>query len=85
MKVSALQKARYSYIPKLPLILREDIRKIKPVYGNPTQSVSDQEKLKKLFPNTYGLPKVSFEKGQNNDIGKKMNVGVILSGGQAPG
>ena len=85
MKVSALQQARYSYIPKLPLILREDIRKIKPVYGKPTQSVSDQEKLQKLFPNTYGLPKVSFEKGQNNDIGKKMNVGVILSGGQAPG
>ena len=85
MKVSALQQARYSYNPKLPLILREDIRKIKPVYGKPTQSVSDQEKLQKLFPNTYGLPKVSFEKGQNNDIGKKMNVGVILSGGQAPG
>ena len=85
MKVSALQQARYSYTPKLPLILREDIRKIKPVYGKPTQSVSDQEKLQKLFPNTYGLPKVSFEKGQNNDIGKKMNVGVILSGGQAPG
>ena len=85
MKVSALQQARYSYNPKLPLILREDIRKIKPVYGKPTQSVSDQEKLQKLFPNTYGLPKVSFEKGQNNEIGKKMNVGVILSGGQAPG
>ena len=85
MKVSALQKARYSYNPKLPMILREDIRKIKPVYGNPTQSVSDQEKLKQLFPNTYGLPKVSFEKGDNTDIGKKMNVGVILSGGQAPG
>ena len=85
MKVSALQQARYSYNPKLPLILREDIRKIKPVYCKPTQSVSDQEKLQKLFPNTYGLPKVSFEKGQNNDIGKKMNVGVILSGGQAPG
>ena len=85
MKVSALQQARYSYNPKLPLILREDIRKIKPVYGKPTQSVSDQEKLQKLFPNTYGLPKVSFEKGQNNEIGKKINVGVILSGGQAPG
>ena len=85
MKVSALQKARSSYNPKLPLILRVDIRKIKPVYGNPTQSVSDQEKLKQLFPNTNGLPKESFEKGDNTDIGKKMNVGVILSGGQAPG
>ena len=85
MKVSALQQARYSYNPKLPMILREDIRKIRPVYGAPTQSVSDQEQIKKLFPNTYGLPKVSFEKGDNPEIGKKMNVGVILSGGQAPG
>ena len=85
MKVSALQQARYSYNPKLPLILREDISKIRPVLGQKTQSVSDQEKLQKLFPNTYGLPKVSFEKGDKKDAGKKMNVGVILSGGQAPG
>ena len=85
MKVSALQQARYSYNPKLPLILREDISKIRPVLGQKTQSVSDQEKLQKLFPNTYGLPKVSFEKGEKKDAGKRMNVGVILSGGQAPG
>ena len=85
MKVSALQQARYSYNPKLPLILREDISKIRPVLGQKTQSVSDQEKLQKLFPNTYGLPKVTFEKGEKKDAGKKMNVGVILSGGQAPG
>jgi pyrophosphate--fructose-6-phosphate 1-phosphotransferase len=85
MKVSALQQARYSYNPKLPLILREDISKIRPVLGQKTQSVSDQEKLQKLFPNTYGLPKVSFENGEKKDAGKKMNVGVILSGGQAPG
>ena len=85
MKVSALQQARYSYNPKLPLILREDISKIRPVLGQKTQSVSDQEKLQKLFPNTYGLPKVTFEKGDKKDAGKKMNVGVILSGGQAPG
>ena len=85
MKVSALQQAIYSYNPKLPLILREDISKIRPVLGQKTQSVSDQEKLQKLFPNTYGLPKVSFEKGDKKDAGKKMNVGVILSGGQAPG
>ena len=85
MKISALQQARYSYNPKLPLILREDISKIRPVLGQKTQSVSDQEKLQKLFPNTYGLPKVSFEKGEKQNAGKKMNVGVILSGGQAPG
>ncbi len=53
MKISALQKARYSYNPKLPLILREDIREIKPVLGSKTASASDQEALKKLFPNTY--------------------------------
>ena len=85
MKTSALQQARYSYNPKLPLILREDISKIRPVLGQKTQSVSDQEKLQKLFPNTYGLPKVSFEKGEKTGAGRKMNVGVILSGGQAPG
>ncbi|MBR6086005.1 MAG: diphosphate--fructose-6-phosphate 1-phosphotransferase [Spirochaetales bacterium] len=85
MKTSALQQARYSYNPKLPLILREDISKIRPVLGQKTQSVSDQEKLQKLFPNTYGLPKVSFEKGEKSGAGRKMNVGVILSGGQAPG
>ena len=85
MKISALQQARYSYNPKLPLILREDISKIRPVLGQKTQSVSDQEKLQKLFPNTYGLPKVSFEKGEKANAGRKMNVGVILSGGQAPG
>ena len=85
MKISALQQARYSYNPKLPLILREDISKIRPVLGQKTQSVSDREKLQKLFPNTYGLPKVSFEKGEKTGAGRKMNVGVILSGGQAPG
>lgn len=85
MTISALQKARYSYSPKLPLILREDIREIKPVLGQSTSSASDQEALKQLFPNTYGLPKVAFEKGNNPEIGKKLNVGVILSGGQAPG
>ena len=85
MKISALQQARYSYNPKLPLILREDISKIRPVLGQKTQSVSDREKLQKLFPNTYGLPKVTFEKGEKANAGRKMNVGVILSGGQAPG
>ena len=85
MKISALQQARYSYSPKLPLILRENISKIRPVLGQKTQSVSDQEKLQKLFPNTYGLPKVTFEKGEKANAGRKMNVGVILSGGQAPG
>ena len=85
MKISALQKARYEYSPKLPTVLRSEIDAVVPVYGQPTNAQSDQEALKALFPNTYGLPKVSFEKGHNDKVGSKLNVGVILSGGQAPG
>ncbi|MBO7349527.1 MAG: diphosphate--fructose-6-phosphate 1-phosphotransferase [Spirochaetales bacterium] len=85
MKISALQQARYLYAPKLPKILREDIQKLDVVIGQPTQSASDQEELKKLFPNTYGLPKVSFKVSGSAKAGRKLNVGVILSGGQAPG
>lgn len=85
MKISALQKARYEYSPKLPTVLRGEIGTVVPTYGQPTDAASDQEALKALFPNTYGLPKVSFGKGANKDVAKKVNVGVILSGGQAPG
>lgn len=85
MQISPLQEARYSYQPKLPSILREDIAEIVPGKGGKTQSVSDQEKIQKLFPNTYGLPEVDFKKGKNELKGSKVNVGVILSGGQAPG
>lgn len=85
MKISALQKARYEYSPKLPTVLRGEIGTVVPTYGQPTNAASDQEALKALFPNTYGLPKVSFGKGTNKDVAKKFNVGVILSGGQAPG
>ena len=85
MKVSPLQNARYAYNPKLPLILRKDIASIVPVTGGKTSSVSDQESIRKLFPNTYGLPQVSFTEGRNADCHRKMNVAVILSGGQAPG
>ena len=85
MKISALQKARYAYSPKLPKILREDIRSLDVVIGQPTESAADQAELKKLFPNTYGLPKVSFKVSNSSKPGRKLNVGVILSGGQAPG
>ena len=85
MKISALQKARYAYSPKLPKILREDIRSLDVVIGQPTESAADQAELKKLFPNTYGLPKVSFKVSNGSKPGRKLNVGVILSGGQAPG
>ncbi len=85
MDKSALQIARYQYNPKLPLILRENISDIKVLKGEKTQSQSDREELKKLFPNTYGLEKISFVKGNNENVSKTFNVGVILSGGQAPG
>lgn len=82
MKKSALQKARAAYQPKLPIVLTGAV---KAVEGKPTQSVADQEEIKALFPNTYGLPELKFEKDANPAPAKPVNVGVILSGGQAPG
>lgn len=82
MKKSALQQARAAYQPKLPIVLTGAV---KAVEGEPTQSVADQEDIKNLFPNTYGLPELKFEKNTNPAAGKPINVGVILSGGQAPG
>ena len=85
MKLSPLQKARYQYIPKLPGMLRNGIAEICVKEGAPTSSVADQEKIKALFPNTYGKNEITFQKGQNTSVAKKQVVGVILSGGQAPG
>ena len=82
MKKSALQKVRANYQPKLPIVLTGAV---KAVEGKPTTSVADQDEIKKLFPNTYGLPELKFEKNSNPGPGKPLNVGVILSGGQAPG
>ena len=81
MEKSALQEARAAYKPKLPAALKGAV---KAVEGEPTQSVDNQEEIKKLFPNTYGMPLVEFVPGENA-VSKKMNVGIILSGGQAPG
>lgn len=82
MKQSVLQKARMAYQPKLPIVMTHPV---KVVEGQPTQSVADQEEIKKLFPNTYGLPELRFERNPNPTTGRPVNVGVILSGGQAPG
>ena len=81
MEISALQKERAGYQPKLPKALQGAV-KVKE--GAPTQSVDNQEDIKKLFPNTYGMPLVEFEPTDSAN-NAKMNVGVILSGGQAPG
>lgn len=85
MKLSPLQTARYEYNPKLPKMLRSGIAEIAVKEGAETQSVADQEKIKALFPNTYGKKEITFEKGSNTSTAKKQVVGVILSGGQAPG
>ena len=82
MEKSALQIARAAYQPKLPKALRGAL---KAVEGAPTQSVADQEEVKKLFPNTYGMPYLKFEPIEGKMQTAQMNVGVILSGGQAPG
>ena len=81
MEISALQNARAAYQPKLPKALQGAV-KVKE--GAPTQSVDNQEEIKKLFPNTYGMPLVEFVPGEAMSY-EPMNVGVILSGGQAPG
>ena len=81
MTKSALQIARAAYQPKLPKALTGAVM-VKE--GEPTQSVADQEAIQKLFPNTYGMPLIQFVEGESKEYAP-MNVGVILSGGQAPG
>lgn len=78
---SALQIARESYQPKLPSSLKGGV---KVVDGAKTQSVADQQEIEKMFPNTYGMPVLTFEAGEKKAF-PSINVGVILSGGQAPG
>ena len=85
MNLSPLQKARYEYTPKLPGMLRNGISEICVKDGAATESVADQDKIKALFPNTYGKNEITFVKGTNTSVAKKQVVGVILSGGQAPG
>ena len=81
MEKSALQIARAAYQPKLPRGLQGAV---KVQEGAPTQSVDNQEEIKALFPNTYGMPLVEFVPGEEVKR-EPMNVGIILSGGQAPG
>ncbi|MCR4959549.1 MAG: diphosphate--fructose-6-phosphate 1-phosphotransferase [Prevotella sp.] len=81
MEKSALQMARAAYQPKLPVGLQGAV---KAVEGAATESVDNQEDIKRLFPNTYGMPLVQFVPGEETNH-EPMNVGIILSGGQAPG
>ena len=81
MTISALQSERAKYQPKLPKSLQSSVKLVE---GENTQSVADQDAIKKLFPNTYGMPLITFEAGEKKQY-PAVNVGVILSGGQAPG
>lgn len=85
MDCSPLQSARYAYAPKLPNILRGTIDKIAAIRGAAALPATDQERLKATFPSTYGLPAVKLAAGENKAVKRTMNVGVILSGGPAPG
>ena len=83
MSISPLQKARAAYTPKLPVALRNGAL-VKVVEGAPTTAVADVEKIQKIFKNTFGSPVLTFEAGSQSQ-GQALRVGVILSGGQAPG
>jgi len=83
--LSPLQTARYEYKPKLPEIYTHGMCGIAASEGEPCIPQSDGDVLKEIFPNTYGMKRVSFRNGENCAPKRKVNVGVILSGGQAPG
>jgi diphosphate-dependent phosphofructokinase len=85
MNKSALQTARYAYKPKLPECLSGSVEDIAVEFGSPTEAISDREELRKIFKITYGKPLATFKKGKNEKIKRELKVGVILSGGQAPG
>ncbi len=82
MTKSALQIARAAYVPKMPVALRGSVRAVE---GAATDAAGDKEEIKRLFPHTYGMPAVTFERGDAADPMPPINAGVILSGGQAPG
>ena len=82
MTKSALQIARAAYVPKMPVALRGSVRAVE---GAATEAAGDKEEIKRLFPHTYGMPAVTFERGEAADPMPPINAGVILSGGQAPG
>ncbi|MCL2601604.1 MAG: diphosphate--fructose-6-phosphate 1-phosphotransferase [Treponema sp.] len=85
MDCSVLQKLRYEYKPKLPAILAGEAGDISIELGEPTEAVADAGALKELFKATYGKPVATFSRGKNEKISRELKVGVILSGGQAPG
>ncbi|AAU06879.1 MULTISPECIES: diphosphate--fructose-6-phosphate 1-phosphotransferase [Borreliella] len=87
MNTSLFQQERKKYVPKLPNILKKDFKNISLVYGEKTEAIQDRQALKEFFKNTYGLPIVSFTEGESSNLSfsKALNIGIILSGGPAPG
>ena len=86
MNHSPLQAERIKFKPTLPAVLKNGAAAIKTKIGKPTKSVADQAKIKAMFPNTYGMPEITFTKGKNAEASKKViKMAVVLSGGQAPG
>ncbi len=83
--LSPLQISRYKYKPKLPEMYTHGMCEITATEGDACTPYTDNEALKSAFPNTYGMKRVYFRRGENQAVKKKLNVGVILSGGQAPG
>ncbi|MDR1401096.1 MAG: diphosphate--fructose-6-phosphate 1-phosphotransferase [Endomicrobium sp.] len=84
--ISRLQIERIKFKPVLPDILKKGASFIKPVKGKVTKSIKDQDNLKEIFKNTYGLPEITFKRGINEIVARKaVKVAVVLSGGQAPG
>ncbi|MGN0006333.1 MAG: diphosphate--fructose-6-phosphate 1-phosphotransferase [Candidatus Gastranaerophilaceae bacterium] len=84
-QLSPLQKERLKYQPKLPASLQNGINKLVMTKGEKTQSVANQEEISKLFKNSYGMPVVTFSTSDKETVSEQKNIGVILSGGQAPG
>ena len=84
-EISPLQKARHEYKPKLPKSLKQGIKNLKVVEGETTSAAGDPEDIKAMFPHIFGSKVVTFEPNGTTAGQRTVNVGVILSGGQAPG
>jgi len=85
MDISVLQKLRYEYKPKLPASLQGDVAGISIEFGEKTEAIADTAALREIFRHSYGKPAAVFGRGANDKINRELKVGVILSGGQAPG
>ena len=84
-QISTLQKVRAGYSPKLPAALAGGVNKVVAQQGAPTGAAADEALVKSQFPHCFGQPVVTFAPGTADGVGQRLNVGVVLSGGQAPG